>query len=144
MPKYVKIKPIRTEEDYKAVLARIEEIWKAEPDTPEDDELDLLVMLVEAYERQHYSVDLPDPIEAIKIRMEDLSLDRKDLEPVIGSRGRVSEILNRRRHLSIQMIRQLSEKLGLPTDVLVQPYPLAKDAQRQKCGSKCQRSEAVA
>lgn len=144
MPKYMKIKPIRTEEDYKAVLARIEEIWKAEPDTPEDDELDLLVMLVEAYERQHYSVDLPDPIEAIKIRMEDLGLDRKDLEPVIGSRGRVSEILNRRRHLSIQMIRQLSEKLGLPTDVLVQPYLLAKDAQRQKCGTKCQQRDAVA
>ena len=120
------IKPIHTEEDYEAALSRIEEIFDAERDTPEGDELEILASLVEVYEKKHYPVGMPDPIEAIKIRMEDLGLDRKDLEDVIGSKGRISEILNRRRPLTLPMVQRLSEKLGLPTEVLAQPYPLAK------------------
>jgi HTH-type transcriptional regulator / antitoxin HigA len=121
------IRPIRTEEDYKAALIRIEKIWDSESGTPEDDELEILVSQVERYERRKYSSTLPDPIEAIKIRMEDLGLTRKDLEPLIGTRARVSEILNRRRQLSVSMIRKLSHRLGLPAEVLLQPYPLAKE-----------------
>lgn len=123
----MKIKPIHTEKDYEAALARIEVIFDAEPDTPDGDELEILSSLVETYERKNYPVDLPDPIEAIKIRMEDLGLDRKDLESVIGSKGRISEILNRKRPLTLRMVQRLSEKLGLPAEVLAQPYPLAAE-----------------
>lgn len=118
------IRPIRTEEDYDTALARIEEIWDAEPGTQESDELDLLSILVEAYEEEHHPIDPPDPIEAIKFRMEQMGLTRKDLEPFIGHRGRVAEVLNRRRGLSIDMIRNLSEGLGIPADVLIEKYPL--------------------
>ena len=113
----MKIKPIRTEKDYEAALARIEEIFDAEPDTPAGDELEILASLVETYERKNYPIGLPDPIEAIKVRMEDLGLDRKDLESSIGSKGRISEILNRKRPLTLPMIQRLSEKLGLPTEL---------------------------
>jgi len=118
------IKPIRTEQDYDAALARIEEIWNAEAGTPESDELDVLAVLVEAYEEEHHPIDPPDPIEAIKFRMEQMGLTRKDLEPFIGHRGRVAEVLNRKRVLSIEMIRNLSQGLGIPTDVLTEKYPL--------------------
>jgi len=118
------IRPIRTEEDYDTALARIEEIWDAEPGTQESDELDLLSILVEAYEEEHHPIDPPDPIEAIKFRMEQMGLTRKDLEPFIGHRGRVAEVLNRKRGLSIDMIRNLSEGLGIPADVLIEKYPL--------------------
>jgi HTH-type transcriptional regulator/antitoxin HigA len=94
------------------------------PDTPEGDRLEVLVTLVEAYEAKHYPMGLPDPIEAIKIRMEDLELTRKELEPLIGSRGRVSEILNRKRLLTIPMIRKLHEVLHIPLEVLTQPYDM--------------------
>jgi HTH-type transcriptional regulator / antitoxin HigA len=124
----VEIKPIRTEKDYQAALARIEEIFDAEPDTPEGDELEILASLVETYEKKNYPIGLPNPIEAIKIRMEDLGLNRKDLEDAIGSKGRISEILNCKRPLTLPMVQRLSEKLGLPTEVLAQPYPLAKTA----------------
>lgn len=137
----MKIKPIRTEEDYEAALARIEEIFDAEPDTPAGDELEILTSLVETYEKKNCPIGLPDPIEAIKIRMEDLGLDRKDLESVIGSKGRISEILNRKRPLTLPMVQRLSEKLGLPTEVLAQPYPLAKTA-RKECRGR--RREACA
>lgn len=132
------IKPIHTEADYESVLSRIEEIFDAERDTPEGDELEILASLVEVYEKKHYPIGLPDPIEAIKIRMEDLGLDRKDLEDVIGSKGRISEILNRRRPLTLPMVQRLSEKLGLPTEVLAQPYPLAKTSdQEYRRGEAC-------
>jgi len=129
----MRIKPIRTEEDYEATLARIEEIFDAEPDTPEGDELEILASLIETYEKKNYPIALPDPIEAIKIRMEDLGLDRKDLESAIGSKGRISEILNRKRPLTLPMVQRLSEKLGLPAEVLAQPYSLAKTT-----GKECQ------
>ncbi|MBI4963695.1 MAG: DNA-binding protein [Desulfomonile tiedjei] len=120
----MEIKPIRTEEEYRAALARLGDIWDAEPDTPESDELDVLSVLVEAYEDEHYPMDPPDPIEAIKFRMEQMGLTRKDLEPYIGSRGRVSEVLTRKRRLSLDMIRNLNEKLGIPAEVLIARYPL--------------------
>lgn len=117
-------RPIRTEKDYRKALKRTGEIWDAEPGTPEAHELEALLPLIEEYEETHYHIDPPDPIEAIMVRMEELGLDRKDLEPCIGSRGRVSDILNRRRPLTLPMIRKLSEKLGLPGDVLIAAYPL--------------------
>ena len=120
----MEIRPIRTEKDYRKALKRTGEIWDAEPGTPEADELESLLPLIEDYEEAHYHIDPPDPIEAIKVRMEDLGLSRKDLESCIGSRGRVSDILNRRRPLTLPMIRKLSAKLGLPGDVLIAPYPL--------------------
>lgn len=126
------VKPIRTEEDYDAALARIEEIWDAEMGTPESDELDVLSILVEAYEEKHHPIDPPDPVEAIKFRMEQMGLSRKDLEPFIGHRGRVAEVLNRRRGLSLDMIRNLSEGLGISTEVLVAKYPLASDKRLRK------------
>jgi len=131
----MKIRPIRTQEDYEAALARIEEIFDAEPDTPDGDELEILASLVETYEEKNYPVGLPDPIEAIKIRMEDLGLNRKDLESAIGSKGRVSEILNRKRPLTLPMVQRLSEKLGLATEVLAQPYSLAETT-RKECRGK--------
>ncbi len=118
------IRPIRTEKDYDAALARIEQIWEAEPGTPESDELDVLSLLVEAYEAEHHPIPPPDPIEAIKFRMEQMGLSRKDLEPFIGHRGRVTEVLNRKRGLSIDMIRRLNQGLGIPADVLIAEYPL--------------------
>ena len=122
------IKPIHTEEQYRAALARLQEIWDAEPETPESDELDVLSILVEAYEEERHPIGTPDPIEAIKFRMEQMGLTRKDLEPHIGSRARVSEVLTRRRGLSLDMIRRLNEKLGIPAEVLIAKYPL--DTQR--------------
>jgi HTH-type transcriptional regulator/antitoxin HigA len=115
----ITINPIKTEADYEAALARIETLWGAEPDTPEGDELEVLFTLVEAYEARHYPIEPPDPIEAIKFAMEHKNLTRKDLEPYIGSRGRVSEVLNRKRGLSIEMIRSLHKGLGIPLESLV-------------------------
>jgi HTH-type transcriptional regulator / antitoxin HigA len=131
----MEIQPIRDDNNYQAALKRIEEIWKALPGTPEDAELEILTSLVETYEKNCYPPELPDPIEAIKIRMEDLGLERKDLENVIGSKGRISEILNRRRPLTLPMVQRLSEKLGLPVEVLAQTYPLDRPTQR-KCRSR--------
>lgn len=113
------IKPIKSEEDYEAVLTRIESLWGSESDTPKGDDLDILITLVDAYEREHYPIDPPDPIDAIKFRMEQNGITRKDLEPYIGSRGRVSEVLNRKRELSIQMIRELHTNLRIPLESLV-------------------------
>lgn len=120
----MEVKPIRTEEDYRRALKRAGDVWDAMPSTPEADEREVLLPLIEDYEEIHYRIDPPDPIDAIKIRMEDLGLTRKDLEPCIGSSGRVSDVLNRKRPLTLPMIRNLSEKLGLPGDVLIKPYPL--------------------
>lgn len=120
----MKMKPIRTGEDYDAALARVEDIWGAEPGTPESDEPASLSILVEAYEREHHPIDPPDPIEAIRFRMEQMGLTRKDLEPFIGHRGRVAEVLNRKRGLTLDMIRNLSEGLGISPEVLVAKYAL--------------------
>ena len=117
----LKIRPIKTEADYDAALARAEALMDAEEGTPEADELDVLATLIEAYEDKHYPMDPPDPIEAIKFRMEQQNLTRKDLEGIVGTRTRIAEVLNRRRGLSISMIRRLHEKLGISTDVLIRP-----------------------
>lgn len=116
------IKPIRTEDDHRAALAEIDRLMDAEPDTPEGDRLDVLATLVEAWEEKHVPIEAPDPIEAIRHRMEALGMDRKELEALIGGRGRVSEVLNRKRPLSLTMIRRLSETLRIPAGALIRPY----------------------
>ncbi len=116
------IRPIRTEADYRAALAEIERLFNAERNTPRGDRLEVLTTLVEAYEAQHYAIPAPDPIEAINYYMESRGLTRRDLEPYIGSRGRVAEILNRQRPLSLEMIRRLREGLQIPAEILIQPY----------------------
>ena len=118
------IRPIKNEADYNAALEEIERLLDAEPNTPEGDQLEILMVLVEAYEDEHHSIPLPNPIAAIKYHMESRGLSRKDLEPYIGSRARVSEILNRRRRLSLNMIRKLSAGLDIPAEILIQPYDL--------------------
>jgi HTH-type transcriptional regulator / antitoxin HigA len=120
----MEIKPIRTEADYEAALQEIDRVWGASYGSPEGDKLDILVTLVEAYEEKHYPIPPPDPIEAILHTMESQGLTRRDLEPLLGSRARVSEILNRRRALSLEMIRKLQCHLGIAADILVQPYEL--------------------
>lgn len=122
------IRPIRTEADYQAALVEIERLFSAEPNTPEGDRLEVLVTLVEVYEARHYPVAAPDPVEAIQYYMESRGLSRGDLEPYIGSRARVAEVLNRRRPLSLGMIRRLHIGLGIPAEVLVQPYAVVKAA----------------
>jgi HTH-type transcriptional regulator/antitoxin HigA len=116
-----KIRPIRTKKDYESALAEVERLWGAKSGTPEGDRLDVLATLIDAYEAEHYPMDPPDPIEAIKFRMEQQGLTRKDLEPLIGTRTRVAEVLNRKRSLSIGMIRRLHEQLGISADVLIRP-----------------------
>jgi len=115
------VKPIRTEADYEAALIEVERLWGANAGTPKGDRLDVLATLIDVYESQHYPMDPPDPIEAIKFRMEQQNLTRKDLEGIVGTRTRIAEVLNRRRGLSISMIRRLHEKLGISTDVLIRP-----------------------
>jgi HTH-type transcriptional regulator / antitoxin HigA len=115
----VVIKPIRTEEDYQAALREIERLWGAELGTPESDRFEVLVTLVEAYEDRHYEILSPDPIDAIEYYMESRGLDRRELEAYIGSSGRVSEVLNRKRPLTLRMIRKLHSGLGIPAEVLI-------------------------
>jgi HTH-type transcriptional regulator / antitoxin HigA len=122
------LKPIRSEMDYDAALTEIDRLWGARVGTPEGDRLDILATLVDAYESEHYPMDPPDPIEAIKFRLEQQGLSRKDLEGILGSRTRVAEVLNRRRGLSINMIRRLHEKLGISVEVLVRPTRTKKAA----------------
>jgi HTH-type transcriptional regulator / antitoxin HigA len=116
------IKPIKTERDYKKALARLEEIFDSRPGTEEGDELDILALLIERYESEHYPIDAPDPIEAIKFRMEQMGYKQKDLETIIGHKGHVSEILNKKRKLSLEMIRKFHERLNIPLSVLVKAY----------------------
>jgi HTH-type transcriptional regulator/antitoxin HigA len=118
------IKPIRTQRDYKAALEEIERLFDAKPGTPDGDRLDVLATLVEVYEQQHYPILPPDPVEAILYFMESRGMGRKDLEPYLGSRAKVSEVLNRKRPLSIEMIRRLHKGLGIPAEVLILPYDL--------------------
>jgi HTH-type transcriptional regulator/antitoxin HigA len=115
------LRPIRTEQDYEAALAEIERLWGAGSGTPDSDRLDVLSTLVDVYEAEHFPMDPPDPIEAIKFRMEQQGLTRKDLERLLGTRTRVSEVLNRKRNLSIAMIRRLHEELGISAEVLIRP-----------------------
>ena len=115
------LKPIRTEADHERAMTEVERLWGAKSGTPEGDRLDVLVTLVEAYEKEAYPFDPPDPIEAIQFRMEQLGLSRRDLEPFIGSRARVAEVMNRKRGLSIDMIRRLNDGLGISADILIRP-----------------------
>jgi HTH-type transcriptional regulator / antitoxin HigA len=115
------LKPIRSEADYQAALVEIGRLWGARLGTPEGDRLDVLATLIDAYEAEHDPIDPPDPIDAIRFRMEQQGLTRKDLERVLGTRTRVSEILNRRRNLSIGMIRRLHAEFGISADVLIRP-----------------------
>ena len=118
----MEIKLIKTENDYNQALERLEVVFDAKKGTPEGDELELLSILIEQYENTHFPIDLPDPIEAIKFRMEQLGYNQNDLAKIIGLKSRASEILNKKRKLSLDMIRQLHTSLHIPTDVLIQNY----------------------
>src|SRR5208282_5723052 len=122
------VRPIRTKRDYEAALKEIERLWGAKAGTSEGDRLDVLATLVDAYEAEHYPMDPPDPVEAIKFRMEQQNLSRRDLEPLIGTRTRVAEVLNRKRSLSIGMIRRLHDQLGISAEVLIRPSQKEKAA----------------
>jgi HTH-type transcriptional regulator/antitoxin HigA len=115
------VKPIRSRRDYEAALKEVEHLWGAKAKTREGDRLDVLATLIDAYEAEHYPMDPPDPIEAIKFRMEQQGLTRRDLEELIGTRTRVAEVLNGKRGLSIGMIRRLHERLGISAEVLIRP-----------------------
>jgi HTH-type transcriptional regulator/antitoxin HigA len=115
----MQIKPIRTKADHRAALKEIETLMSARADTPEGERLEVLVTLVEAYENKHYRFEMPDPVEAIKFRMEQSGLGPKDLVPMIGQINRVYEILNRKRPLTLQMIRRLHRDLGIPAEALI-------------------------
>lgn len=115
------LKPVRTQADYKRALTGLKKLWGAKSGTAAGDRLDILTTLIDVYEAEHYPMDPPDPIDAIKFRMEQLGLSRKDMEPIIGTRARVTEVLNRKRNLSIAMIRRLHEELGLPAEILIRP-----------------------
>jgi HTH-type transcriptional regulator/antitoxin HigA len=115
------VKPIRSRRDYEAALKEVERLWGAKAKTRDGDRLDVLATLIDAYEAEHYPIDPPDPIEAIKFRMEQQGLTRRDLEELIGTRTRIAEILNRKRGLSIGMIRRLHEHLGISAEVLIRP-----------------------
>ena len=115
----MKIKPIRTRKDHEQAVKEIERLWGAQKGSEDGDKLEILVTLVSAYDDDHYPIDPPDPIDPIRFRMEQMGLKRSDLEPVLGSRARVAEVLNRRRPLSIRMIRKLHHDLGIPAEVLI-------------------------
>lgn len=115
----MKIKLIKTEADYSAALARIDELFDAAPGSKNFDEVELLMKLVEFYEEQHYKIEVPDPIEAIKFRMEQMGMKRVDLEQYLGTRARVSEILNKQRNLSLAMIKKLHKEFGIPAESLL-------------------------
>jgi HTH-type transcriptional regulator / antitoxin HigA len=123
-----RLKPIRTKASYEAALMEIERLWGARSGTLSGDHLDILATLIEAYEDEHYPMDPPDPVDAIKFRMEQQGLTRKDLEGILGTRTRVAEVLNGRRGLSINMIRRLHDELGIPAEVLIRPTKRRKAA----------------
>jgi HTH-type transcriptional regulator/antitoxin HigA len=118
----MEIKVIKTEEDYNSSLKRLEEVFDAPVNSPEGDEAELLTVLIEKYEEEHYPIEAPDPIEAIRFRMEQMNMKKKDLAEVLGYKSRVSEILSRKRKLSLKMIRQLHKKLRIPYDSLLTEY----------------------
>tara|TARA_B110000967_G_scaffold15532_1_gene14715 strand:+ start:1822 stop:2205 length:384 start_codon:yes stop_codon:yes gene_type:complete len=118
----MEIKAIKTEQDYNQALKRLEIIFHAEIDSLEGDEAEVLSILIEKYEEKHYPIAMPDPIEAIKFKMEQMGMKQKDLAEIVGFTSRVSEILNRKRKLTLSMIRKLNTALHIPTEVLVQEY----------------------
>jgi HTH-type transcriptional regulator/antitoxin HigA len=118
----MEIKPIRTDKDYKKALERLELIFNAKKNSKDGDELEVLGILIDQYENEHFPIGLPDPIEAIKFRMEQLGYNQTDLANIVGLKSRASEILNKKRKLSLEMIRQLHKRLHIPTDVLIQTY----------------------
>lgn len=113
------IKPIKTEKDYQAALKQIDKLWNAKPNTPRGDKLEILATLVEAYEQKHYPIGPPDPIEAIKFRMEQMGLTQSDLAEAMGGKNRVSEVLNRKRNLTMKMVRELHKRFNIPADSLM-------------------------
>ena len=115
------VRPIRTKRDYEAALKEVERLWGAKSGTRDGDRLDVLATLIDAYEAEHYPMDPADPIEAIKFRMEQQGLTRRDLEGIIGTRTRIAEVLNRKRGLSVGMIRRLHDRLGISAEVLIRP-----------------------
>jgi HTH-type transcriptional regulator/antitoxin HigA len=116
------IKPIKTKKDYQAAMNRLDAIFDSKPGTPTGDELEILTMLIEKYEDEHVQIDYPDPIEAIKFRMEQMGYTQNDLAKVVGLKSRASELLNKKRKLTLEMIRKLHISLSIPTDVLIQEY----------------------
>lgn len=115
------VKPIRNEADYDAAMEEVATLWGAASGTPEGDRLDVLATLIDVYEAKYHAMDAPDPIEAIKFRMEQQGMTRKDLEDIIGTRTRIAEVFNRKRGLSIDMIRRLHDRLGISAEVLIRP-----------------------
>jgi HTH-type transcriptional regulator/antitoxin HigA len=120
------LKLIKTDSEYQEALKRLEEIFDAKIGTPESDEADILGLLIDEYEKKYYPIDAPDPIEAIKIRMEEMDLKQKDLVGVIGGKSRVSEILNRKKKLTVDMVRSLALRLNLSAQILINDYKLIK------------------
>ena len=119
------IRPIKTVEDYQSALTRLDQIFDAEVGAADSDEADILALLIDEYENRYYPIEAPDPIEAIKIRMEEMHLKQKDIASVLGGRNRASEILNRKRKLTIEMIRNLTERLNLSASLLIKDYKLS-------------------
>jgi HTH-type transcriptional regulator / antitoxin HigA len=124
----MEIKPIKTKRDYAAALKEIERLFDAKPGTTDGDRLEVLTALISVYEEKHHAVPLPNPIAAIQYYMDSRGLTRRDLEKYLGSRARVSEVLNRKRAITMEMIRNLHRGLGIPAEVLIQPYRTVKDA----------------
>jgi HTH-type transcriptional regulator / antitoxin HigA len=122
----MELKLIKTEQDYQKALERLDEIFDAKIGTPESDEADIIGLLVDEYEKKHYPIEAPDPIEAIKIRMEEMQLKQKDLVGMIGGKSRVSEILSKKKKLTIEMVRILAERLNLSAQLLISDYNLTK------------------
>ena len=133
------IKPIKREADYERALRRVEELWDSPEGSAESDELEILTTLIEAYEREHYPIDLPDPIEAIQFRLEQTGKDSRALIGVIGQRTRVYEVLRGKRPLSLNMIRSLHEKLDIPAEVLIQPVRRGRRADVHHRGTSLKR-----
>jgi HTH-type transcriptional regulator/antitoxin HigA len=131
----VTVRPVQTEDDYEAALAEVETIMDAVPGTPDGARLDVLVTLIEAYEARHWPIEAPDPIEAILVRMKQKNLRQSDLQSMVGSRGRVSEVLSRKRALTLPMIRKLSRGLDLRADILIQESPVTYRSGTHKSGA---------
>ena len=127
----MEIKPIKTDADYRAVLEEVESLMAAAAGSPEGERLDVLVTLIEAYEKTHYPMDLPDPVEAIKFRMQQMGLYPKDLTPIFGRLNRVYEVLNGKRSLTLQMIRRLNVELDIPAESLIKAPPRVPAGKRR-------------
>ena len=120
----MKIKPIKTEKQYFEALEQLELIFDAKENTPEGDEAEILSLLIDTFENKHYQIEAPDPIEAIRIRMEEMNLKQKDMVEIIGSKSKTSEVLNRKKRLTLDMVRNLQEKLNLSASLLITTYPI--------------------